>query len=132
MHAHTAPALFRRPLDDADLANRAVEYGMRGFVLKDHDANTTGRAYYVAKMFPQVQPFGAIVLNRSVGGLNPYVAQAAIHYGARSSGCRATIRNGMPIISTCPITHSSDGPRSSSPGRVSPCSTRMASSSRRR
>src|SRR6266508_916664 len=83
MHAHTAPALFRRPLDDADLANRAVEYGMRGFVLKDHDANTTGRAYYVAKMFPQVQPFGAIVLNRSVGGLNPYVAQAAIHYGAR-------------------------------------------------
>lgn len=83
MHAHTAPALFRRPLDDADLANRAVEYGMRGFVLKDHDANTTGRAYYVAKMFPQVQPFGSIVLNRSVGGLNPYVAQAAIHYGAR-------------------------------------------------
>src|SRR6266545_2992016 len=125
MHAHTAPALFRRPLDDADLANRAVEYGMRGFVLKDHDANTTGRAYYVAKMFPQVQPFGAIVLNRSVGGLNPYVAQAAIHYGARIVW--------MPSnLSTCPITHSSDGPRSSSPGRVSPCSTRMASSSRRR
>jgi hypothetical protein len=83
MHAHTAPALFRRPLDDADLARRALEYGMRGFVLKDHDANTTGRAYYVAKMFPEIQPFGAIVLNRSVGGLDPYVAQAAIHYGAK-------------------------------------------------
>ncbi len=83
MHAHTGPALFRRPLDDADLAKAAIEYGMRGFVLKDHDASTTGRAYYVAKMYPEVQPFGAIVLNRSVGGIDPYVAEAAIHYGAK-------------------------------------------------
>ena len=83
MHAHTAPALFRRPLDDADLAKAAIDYGMRGFVLKDHDQVTTGRAYYVAKMYPQIQPFGAVVLNRSAGGLNPYVAEAAIHYGAK-------------------------------------------------
>ena len=34
-------------------------------------------------MYPQVESFGAVVLNRSVGGLNPYVAQGAIHYGAR-------------------------------------------------
>jgi len=83
MHAHTAPALFRRPLDDADLAKAAIDYGMRGFVLKDHDQVTTGRAYYVPKMYPQIQPFGAVVLNRSAGGLNPYVAEAAIHYGAK-------------------------------------------------
>ncbi len=83
MHAHTHPALFRRPLDDADLARSALQYGMRGFVLKDHDSLTTGRAYYVNKMFEGVQAFGAVVLNRSVGGLNPHVVQAAIHYGAR-------------------------------------------------
>jgi len=83
MHAHTAPALFNRHIDDAALAQYAIEYGMRGFVLKDHDASTTGRAYYVQRMYPQVQSFGAIVLNRSVGGLNPHVAEAAIHYGAR-------------------------------------------------
>lgn len=83
MHAHTAPALFRRPLDDEDLARVALEYGMRGFVLKDHDQVTTGRAYYVGKMYPQLQPFGAVVLNRSAGGLDPYVAEAAIHYGAK-------------------------------------------------
>jgi len=83
IHAHTHPALFRRPLDDADLARIATEYGMRGFVLKDHDSLTTGRAYYVNKMFDRVQAFGAIVLNRSVGGLNPHVVQAAIHYGAK-------------------------------------------------
>ncbi len=83
MHAHTHPALFRRPLDDADLARIATEYGMRGFVLKDHDSLTTGRAYYVNKMFDRVEAYGAIVLNRSVGGLNPHVVQAAIHYGAK-------------------------------------------------
>jgi hypothetical protein len=83
MHAHTAPALFKRHIDDAALAEYATAFGMRGFVLKDHDASTTGRAYYVSRMYPRVESFGAIVLNRSVGGLDPYVAEAAIHYGAK-------------------------------------------------
>ena len=83
MHAHTAPALFNRHIDDATLAQYAIEFGMRGFVLKDHDASTTGRAYYVSKMYPEVESFGAVVLNRSVGGLDPYVAEAALHYGAK-------------------------------------------------
>jgi len=83
MHAHTHPALFRRPLDDADLAKLAIDYGMRGFVVKDHDSLTTGRAYHVNRQFPEVELFGAIVLNRSVGGMNPHVVQAAIHHGAK-------------------------------------------------
>lgn len=84
MHAHTAPALFNRHIDDAQLAEYAIAYGMRGFVLKDHDASTTGRAYHVNRIYsPRVEAFGAVVLNRSVGGVNPYVAQAAIHHGAK-------------------------------------------------
>jgi len=83
MHAHTHPALFRRPIDDSDLASHAMDYGMRGFVLKDHDSSTTGRAYHVGKTDPHVDAFGAVVLNRSVGGLNPHVVQAALHYGAK-------------------------------------------------
>jgi hypothetical protein len=83
MHAHTHPALFRRPLDDADLAKLAIDYGMRGFVIKDHDSLTTGRSYHVNKLYPEVETFGSVVLNRSVGGLNPAVVQAAIHHGAR-------------------------------------------------
>jgi Family of unknown function (DUF6282) len=83
MHAHTHPALFRRPIDDADLASHAIDFGMRGFVLKDHDSDTTGRAYHVARQFRGLQPFGAVVLNRSVGGLDPAVVQSALQYGAR-------------------------------------------------
>jgi hypothetical protein len=83
MHAHTAPALFPRPYDDAEVAEAALKYEMRGFVLKDHDMSTTGRAYYVDRMYPGIEPYGAVVLNRSVGGLNPYVVESAIHYGAK-------------------------------------------------
>jgi hypothetical protein len=83
MHAHTHPALFRRPLDDADLAKLARDYGMRGFVIKDHDSSSTGRAYHVGRDYPDMAIIGSIVLNRSVGGINPHVVQAAIHHGAK-------------------------------------------------
>ena len=83
MHAHTHPALFRRPLDDADLAKLARDYGMRGFVIKDHDSSSTGRAYHVGRAYPDMAIMGSIVLNRSVGGIDPYVVQAAIHHGAK-------------------------------------------------
>ena len=82
-HAHTAPAIFPRLIDDAELARAAVDYGMRAVVLKDHDQVTTGRAYYVNRMFPGVQTIGTVILNRSVGGLNPYVVESAIQYGAK-------------------------------------------------
>lgn len=83
MHAHTAPALFPRPIKDSDLAKAALDYGMRGFVLKDHDSATIHRANHVKHHFPGLEPIGAIVLNRSVGGLNPYVVQSALHYGTK-------------------------------------------------
>jgi hypothetical protein len=84
MHAHTHPALFNRPIDDKDLAGHALECGMRGIVLKDHDSLTTGRAYHVEPMFGgAVKVFGGVVLNRSVGGINPWVVEAALHYGAK-------------------------------------------------
>jgi len=83
MHAHTHPALFKRPIDDADLAEYASEFGMRGVVLKDHDSLTTGRAYHVGRMFRNLKIFGGVVLNRSAGGINPWVVEAALHYGAK-------------------------------------------------
>src|SRR5213078_104793 len=83
MHAHTAPALFNRHIDDAALAQYAIEYGMRGFVLKDHDASTTRRGYYVNRMHPHVSSFGPLLQNRSLGGLHPYAAAAAINYAAK-------------------------------------------------
>jgi Family of unknown function (DUF6282) len=83
MHAHTHPALFKRPIDDMDLAKIALDYGMRGFVLKDHDSPTPARAYHVKKIYTEIEAFGGVVLNRSVGGIDAHVVQAALHYGAK-------------------------------------------------
>jgi hypothetical protein len=83
MHAHTHPSLFRRGVDDLGLANHALDFGMRGFVLKDHDSSTTGRAHHVRSAHRNLDCLGAIALNRTVGGLDPYVVQGALHYGAR-------------------------------------------------
>jgi len=82
-HVHTSPAIFPRLMDDAELALAAVDYGMRAVVLKDHDMITTGRAYYVNRMVPGVESIGTVILNRSVGGLNPDVVEAGIQYGAK-------------------------------------------------
>ncbi len=83
LHCHTSPAIFNRLLDDVQLARVAVDYDMRGVVLKDHDMITCGRAYYANKLVPGVKSIGSVILNRSIGGLNPYVVDAAIIYGAK-------------------------------------------------
>jgi hypothetical protein len=83
MHVHTAPAIFNRLLDDVELARVAVDYGMRGNVLKDHDMITCGRAYYANRLVPGVKTFGSVILNRSIGGFNPHVVDTGIKYGAK-------------------------------------------------
>lgn len=83
MHAHTSPSLFPRSIDDVQLAEYALAAGMRGFVLKDHDTPTATRAYHLRQRFPGLEAMGAIVLNRSAGGLDPHVVQSALAYGAR-------------------------------------------------
>jgi hypothetical protein len=45
--------------------------GMRGIVLKNHIAETASRAALVMKVVPGIEVFGGIVLNKSVGGINP-------------------------------------------------------------
>lgn len=82
-HAHTAPAIFPRLMDDAELARIAVDYGMKAVVLKDHDQITASRAYYVNRMFPGVKTLGTVIMNRSIGGLNANVVEAGIAYGSK-------------------------------------------------
>ena len=115
MHAHTAPALFRRHIDDAALAEIALQFGMRGFVLKDHDASTTGRAYYVNRMYPQVESFGAVVLHSGCDSENtsriPKVRSRTWKegFGSISAGrCRvASCRGTLPPhgLRTCGCYH---------------------------
>jgi hypothetical protein len=83
MHVHVFPDAYPRALDALEMARDCCNRGMGGFLLKDHLTLTADRAYLVEKVIPGVRVFGAVVLNHSVGGLNPHAVSAAMALGAR-------------------------------------------------
>src|SRR5579859_2066348 len=86
-HVHSEPDVFGRSMDDIDVAVLAKRKGMRGLVLKNHVTMTADRAVLVMKMVPGIEIFGGIVLNNSVGGINP----AAVEWMHRMSGGRGKV-----------------------------------------
>jgi len=82
-HVHIAPDVMKRRIDDVGLARRCAEVGMAGFVLKSHYVPTAERAEVVRGVVPGVDALGALVLNGSVGGLNPVAVEIAGRQGAR-------------------------------------------------
>lgn len=82
-HVHVSPDVMDRRIDDVALAHRFDAVGMAGFVLKSHYVPTAERAEVVRGIVPGVDVLGALVLNASVGGLNPVAVEIAAHQGAR-------------------------------------------------
>ena len=77
IHTHGDPDSAARKIDVLEFARLAQQEGMRAVVLKNHYAPTVQIAYLVNKIVPGVQSFGAIALNRSVGGVNPVAVEQA-------------------------------------------------------
>lgn len=94
IHTHLDPDSFgphstqaRRGLDVVDMARRAKESGMRGFVIKQHYDQTAQLAYLANKAVPDIEVFGQLCMNLTVGGLNP----AAVYHFGEVKGGRARI-----------------------------------------
>ncbi len=84
LHVHAAPdASQQRRMDALEVARCTYEAEMGGFVLKSHDYNTAPLTYALNQMYPGLSVFGAITLNRSVGGINPDAVQVAADLGAQ-------------------------------------------------
>lgn len=83
LHVHVAPDVMRRRITDIDLARRHAEEGLGGFVLKSHYVPTAERASVVKASVPDIEIYGAITLNGSVGGINPVAVEIAAREGAR-------------------------------------------------
>lgn len=83
LHCHPYPDLFPRITDDAGVVQAAVERGMRAVMIKCHHENSVSRAYHMQKIFPGIRVFGGIVLNHTVGGINPAAVDAALRLGGR-------------------------------------------------
>jgi hypothetical protein len=86
-HVHSEPDVFGRSMDDIDVAVLAKRKGIRALVLKNHVTMTADRAVLVMKAVPGIEVFGGIVLNNSVGGVNP----AAVEWLHRMSGGRGKV-----------------------------------------
>lgn len=83
LHVHTAPDVVSRKLDDRELARSYVAAGIKGAAIKAHYFNTEGRAYHLRQEFPDFHAIGCVVLNNSMGGLNPYAARQAGMLGTK-------------------------------------------------
>lgn len=87
MHVHPDPDVFGRSLTDTELATIARRKGMRGLVLKNHVVTTADRAALAMNQVPGIEIWGGIVLNNSVGGVNPM----AVEWMHRMSGGRGKV-----------------------------------------
>lgn len=83
MHIHTGPDFVERVGDDTEVAEACKTAGFRAILLKNHMESTVSRAYHTKKQVPGIQVYGSLVLNVTVGGINPVAAEAAMKMGAK-------------------------------------------------
>jgi hypothetical protein len=83
LHVYCKPCVYHRLFDEIELAKQFRAVGYRAFVSKRHHCCNADSAKIVTKHVPGIQVFGGVVLNWSVGGLNPHAVDAAILMGAK-------------------------------------------------
>jgi hypothetical protein len=83
VHVHSYPDDRPRSVDAIEAARLARARKMRAIVLKNHYDPTAGLAFIVRKVVPDIEVFGGIALNLTVGGIN---AAAVEHMAAVSGG----------------------------------------------
>lgn len=83
LHVHSAPDVDRRRFNDLELARAARDAGMGAVLIKSHQNSTVERAWLVAQCVPGIRVYGGLVLNETVGGLNPAAVRLALKLGAR-------------------------------------------------
>lgn len=77
LHIHVAPDVIKRKCTEKTVAQRMLERGMSGGAIKCHFFETIARAQLINAEYPELNIAGGIVLNRSVGGLNPEAVRKA-------------------------------------------------------
>ncbi len=83
LHVHSSPDIVPRKKNDIELAREAKDAGMRGILIKNHYVETSSRAALVKEVVNDISVYGGIVLNLSIGGLNPYAVEISLKLGAK-------------------------------------------------
>ena len=93
IHVHGGPSsTTHRLLDELDCSIHGCYLGQGGIVFKNHDSPSTRSVYFVQKAVDKwaeennkkkIELFGGVVLNYSVGGLNPEAVISAYRLGGK-------------------------------------------------
>lgn len=84
LHVHSAPSHVKRTIDDIDLIKKASTYKMAGVLIKNHYEPTSGRSELINTHFNFfTKAYGGVVLNSTVGGINPYACESVLKMGAK-------------------------------------------------
>lgn len=85
MHVHCGPEAIPRKYQAGELAELVRQFGMETLVIKSHFTYTSDWAS-MAFRETGVKLYGAITMNRHVGGINPYALRAALGPQANGDG----------------------------------------------
>ena len=102
VHVHASPCVSPRKMTAVELATKAQESGMSGFVLKSHHGSTSELATVINDLFLSLTVYGGVTLNRTVGGLNPLAVEASFLVGGRLVWLPTKDGVGHPKISKLP------------------------------
>ncbi len=86
MHYHGYPEItlgFKARVDDLAMLELAKDMGMRGIVIKSQMWPSMGRVYHLSQRIQGIECFSSITLNQLVGGLSPWIVDAAARQGAK-------------------------------------------------
>jgi len=86
LHCHCYPDISldcNKSTDDVAALQLARDAGMRGIVFKAQIWPTIGKVYELRRLVPEMGIWSSITLNASVGGVKPWVIEAAAKQGAK-------------------------------------------------
>jgi hypothetical protein len=87
LHVHCDPSFMFRHGDALDLANDAINAGMRAICVKDHHFGTASAAFIANKHHIRSEGpfecFASLCLNHSAGGFSLYVLEMNLRFGVK-------------------------------------------------
>lgn len=83
IHVHSAPDVVERRISDVELAQRMLEFGLRGYVIKSHYVPSSARARITNGVVPGARVVGSVTLNAVCGGMSAMAVEIAAREGAR-------------------------------------------------
>lgn len=85
LHVHSGPSTMPRQLDHLEEVEEAAKAGMRAVLFKDHFYSVGPMLPMMRRLnrHPQVEMYGSLVLNTTVGGLNPYAVDFNLKSGTK-------------------------------------------------